>query len=92
MRGTIHKGSAIPNGTASLKEKSMNRRLLTAGIAALAVTATPLLASSAMAKPTKSHHHVKKETKKTTTTTSTSTSTTPASATPAKKPMAPAKK
>lgn len=69
----------------------MNRHLLTAGIAALAVTATPLLATSAMAKPVKSHH-VKKAVKKTTTTTTSTSTTTPAPLTPAKKPVVPAKK
>jgi len=63
----------------------MNRRLITAGLASLAVLATPLIASGAMAKPAKADtHHVKKEkvAKKTSASPAASTST---AATPAKK-------
>jgi len=63
----------------------MNRRLITAGLASLAVLATPLIASGAMAKPAKvDTHHVKKEktAKKTSASPAASTST---AATPAKK-------
>ncbi|HZV17836.1 MAG TPA: hypothetical protein VFF84_03995 [Sphingobium sp.] len=64
----------------------MNRRLITAGLASLAVLATPLIASGAMANPAKADsHHVKKEkvVKKTSSAPATSTTTTPT--TPPKK-------
>lgn len=77
--GAVHAGSHI-------KEIIMNRRLITAGLASLAVLATPLIASGAMAKPAKADsHHVKKEkvAKKTSAAPATSSTATPA--TPAKK-------